>query len=227
MILILILIIVGLILGPQIWARRVLRQFADKRDDISGTGGELATHILKEAGLKQYTVEIDELGVGDHFDPINKTVRLSRSSYNDNSLTAIVVAAHEVGHAIQDHIGFGPLKLRTRLARVAGIFERVGSILLIAIPIVTMVTRTPQAGAALLIIGMAVMLLPVLVHLITLPVEVDASFNRALPLLSGRFLSDRDIPKARKILSACALTYLAASLSSLLNVWRWIRFLKR
>ena len=227
MVLILILIVVGLILGPQIWARRVLRQFAEKRDDIKGTGGELATHILKEAGLKQYTVELDELGVGDHFNPLNKTVCLSPSSYNDNSLTAVVIAAHEVGHAIQDHIGFGPLKLRTRLARVAGVFERVGSILLIAIPIVTMITRAPQAGAALLVIGMAVMLLPVLVHLITLPVEVDASFNRALPLLSGRFLSDSDIPRARKILSACALTYLAASLSSLLNVWRWIRFLKR
>jgi uncharacterized protein len=227
MVLLLISIVVTLILGPQIWARRILNQYAGKREDIKGTGGELAAHILTEGGLTDYSVEIDQLGIGDHFNPATKTVCLSPSSYNENSLSAIVIAAHEVGHAIQDHIGFGPLKLRTRLAKIAAVFERIGSLLLIGIPIITMATRAPQAGAMLLLTGMGVMLLPVAVHLITLPVEVDASFNRALPILSGRFLADEDIPKARRILSACALTYLAASLSSLLNVWRWIRFLKR
>ncbi len=227
MILILGCILVALILGPQIWARHILQRYAKNRDDIKGTGGELAAYILKEAGLKNYVVAIDQVGIGDHFNPVTKTVSLSASSYNNNSLSAIVTAAHEVGHAIQDHIGFGPLKLRTRLAKIAAVFERIASILLVGVPIITLATRTPQAGVGLLLIGMGIMLLPVLVHLITLPVEVDASFNRALPILSGRFLSDEDIPKARKILSACALTYLAASLSSLLNIWRWIRILKR
>ena len=147
--------------------------------------------------------------------------------YDGKSLTAVVVAAHEVGHAIQDRLGYVPLKLRTRLVGLAALSERVGAIILVALPFITVLTRIPATGAVMLIIGLAILLVPVVVHLITLPVEFDASFKRALPILALGYVPDEEMPAARRILTACALTYIAASLSAILNFWRWIYFLRR
>jgi Zn-dependent membrane protease YugP len=225
-------IILGLILLigsfiPQIWAKRIIRIHSKERPDIPGTGAELATFLIKKALPQTYRVEIAASGAGDHFNPETKSVALSDLVYHGRSLSAVVISAHEVGHAIQDHIGFGPLKTRTKLVHAALFFERLASVILIAAPIVTLVTRAPMAGAGMFAIAVCSMLLPISIHLITLPVEIDASFNRALPILKGRFLDDADLPAAKKILTVCALTYVAASLASLLNVWKWLRLLKR
>ncbi|MGY8845223.1 MAG: zinc metallopeptidase [Gammaproteobacteria bacterium] len=225
-------IILGLVLLigsflPQIWAKRIIKLHSNDRPDIPGTGAELAIFLIQKALPQTYQVEIAASGVGDHFNPKTKSVVLSESIYHGRSLSAVVISAHEVGHAIQDHIGFGPLKTRTKLVHAAFFFERMASIILIAAPIVTLLTRAPMAGAGLLAIAICSMILPIGIHLITLPVEIDASFNRALPILRGRFLDDADLPAARKILTVCALTYVAASLASLLNVWKWLRLLKR
>ena len=227
MIAIAIIVVIGLIFGPQLWARHVLSGHGNERVDIPGTGSELARHLLSNARLDGYSVAEAAEGIGDHFDPRTRVVALSSAHYNKRSLSAAVVAAHEVGHAIQHYIGYRPLKLRSQLAVAAGVAERLASMLLVAMPFVTVLTRAPSAGAGLLIVGIAIMALPVLVHLITLPVEFDASFNRALPILERGYLKDEDVPRARRILTACALTYFAASLASLLNFWRWIRILKR
>ena len=99
---------------------------------------------------------------------------------------------------------------------------------MIAIPVITALTRVPTAGIFMFIAGMAILVLPVLIHLVTLPVEWDASFKRALPLLTaGDYIPEDDLPAARRILTACALTYVASALASLLNLWRWIRVLRR
>lgn len=192
---------------------------------MPGTGGELAVHLAQQCGLTKVSVERTE--IGDHYDPIDKVVRLSGSIYDGKSLTAVTVAAHEIGHAIQDHIGYAPLQARTKLIGVARFTERFGAIVLIALPFITVVTRTPVAGAATFALGVAILLVPVLVHLVTLPVEFDASFKRALPILNERYIATEDMPAARSILRACALTYVAASLATLLNVWRWIAILRR
>ncbi len=90
------------------------------------------------------------------------------------------------------------------------------------------ITRAPSVGVLMFIGGFATLCIPVLIHLLTLPTEFDASFRRALPLLiSGSYIPPEDLPAARKILIACALTYVASSLMGLLNVWRWIRVLRR
>ncbi|MBW2593776.1 MAG: zinc metallopeptidase, partial [Deltaproteobacteria bacterium] len=95
-------------------------------------------------------------------------------------------------------------------------------------PVVAVITRVPAAGLLMFLGGFATLCIPVLVHLLTLPSELDASFNRAMPLLSsGDYIPIEDIPAARKILLACALTYVANALMGLLNVWRWIRVLRR
>lgn len=224
---ILLLLIVALVMvGPQLWTRRVFAKHSTPRPDFPGTGGELAQHLLNRFDLHHVTVEPTQLG--DHYDPINKTVRLTPAILDGKSLTAITIAAHEVGHAIQDHLGYQPLAERTKLVRVAQGAEKVGAILMMGIPIAGAMARTPVASVIVLMAGLATMGISTLVHLVTLPVEWDASFKRALPVLKqGNYLSQADEQGARSILTAAALTYLAASLASLLNLWRWIGFLRR
>ncbi len=195
------------------------------RADLPGTGRQFAAHLLRETKL-DYCKIVPSV-IGDHYDPATHCVALSEPIYNGRSLTAVVVAAHEVGHAIQDHIGLRLLAWRTFLVRVAAVTQKIGSMLMIAIPLVTVLARTPSAGAIVLIAGLMLLFIPVCVHLVTLPVEFDASFERALPILELGYLSTRDLHAARKILLACALTYVAASLAALLNIWQWLRMIRR
>jgi len=224
---VLLLLIVALILvGPQLWTRRVFAKHSALRPDYPGTGGQLARHLLNRFDLQHVTVETTESG--DHYDPLVKSVRLMPAIFDGKSLTAITVAAHEVGHAIQDHLGYRPLEERTKLVRLAQGAEKVGAVLMMAIPLAAAVARTPTASVIVLAAGLATMGISTLVHLLTLPVEWDASFRRALPILrQGQYLGPEDEQGARSILTAAALTYVAASLASLLNLWRWIGFLRR
>lgn len=227
MLIALLLIIVGIVIfGPQLWTRRVFAQYSAPRPDYPGTGGELARHLLNRLDMQHIKVETTEKG--DHYDPETKTVRLTPDHFSGKSLTAVTIAAHEVGHAIQDHMGYQPLAQRTRLVRLAQGAQRLGAMMMMGIPIATALTKTPAAGVFVLVAGMATMGVATLVHLITLPVEWDASFRRALPVLQQRnYLSPDDMQGARRILIAAALTYVAASLASLLNLWRWVAFLRR
>ena len=223
----LLLIIVGIVVfGPQLWTRRVFAQHSVPRPDYPGTGAELARHLLDRLDMQHIKVEMTEQG--DHYDPETKAVRLTPDKFDGKSLTAITVAAHEVGHAIQDHTSYQPFTERTRLVRVAQGAEKLEGIVMMGIPIAAALAQTPVAGVVVLVAGMATMGVSTLVHLVTLPVEWDASFRRALPMLQQRnYLSPQDEQGARRILTAAALTYVAASLASMLNLWRWIAFLRR
>lgn len=225
LLIIVILLVLAAVFGPQLWAKQILKKYARHREEIPGTGGELALHLVENSKLDGVTVE--RIPQGDHYDPIQKVVRLSETVYDGKSLTAVVVAAHEVGHAIQDRFDYAPLRLRTRLVGLTAVSERIGAMILIALPFITALTRVPATGALMLVAGFAVLLVPVVVHLVTLPVEFDASFKRALPILALGYVPDDEMPAARRILTACALTYVAASLSAILNFWRWIYFLRR
>jgi Zn-dependent membrane protease YugP len=140
----------------------------------------------------------------------------------------VVVAAHEVGHALQDAQHYRPLRTRTRLVRLAARMERIGAGIMMAVPVIALITRVPATGFLIFLGGLGTLCIPLGVHLLTLPAELDASFKRALPLLvEGHYIPREDVPAARKILVACALTYVASALMGLLNVWRWIRVLRR
>jgi len=220
------LILVIIIFGPQLWAKRTFAKYNGHRQDFPGTGGELAKHLINTYKLK--SVNVEQTQQGDHYDPTSKTVRLSPSNYNGKSLTAIAVAAHEIGHAIQDAENNPMLSWRTRLVKTTQVAEQISALAFIGIPIITAITRAPSAGALLFFIAIGSMLLSALVHLVTLPVELDASFGKALPILKkGQYISDNDVNGANKILKAAALTYVAGSLASLLNLARWIALLKR
>jgi Zn-dependent membrane protease YugP len=143
-------------------------------------------------------------------------------------LTAITVAAHEVGHAIQDRDGYAPLRLRSQLVRASRKFERLGAGVLLVSPFIGALTRAPALGVVMFVAGFITLGTSTLVHFATLPTEFDASFSRALPMLDQYgILKKVDRPHARRLLMAAALTYVAASLMSLLNIARWWAILRR
>jgi Zn-dependent membrane protease YugP len=220
---VLVIALFALILGPQLWTQRILNRYSAERSDFPGTGGEFAQHLIKQQGLD---VKLEITTAGDHYDPALKTVRLLEKNFNGKSLTAIATATHEVGHAIQHQQGMWLLLMRTPLAKMAFYIEKFAQLALISTPI--FLSFIPSMARLSIIVAIIGMLASTLVHLVTLPVEFNASFGKALPILkNGEYLSEQDNKNARKILLACALTYVSAALASLLNIWRWLRFLKR
>ncbi len=220
---VLLIAVIGLIFLPQFWVQRVLKKHSNERSDFPGTGGEFARHLIKQQGLK---VKLETTEQGDHYDPSSKTVRLSSANFNGKSLTAVATAAHEVGHAIQHQQGMALLLLRTPLAKFAFYVEKLAQLALISTPV--FLSFVPGMARLSIIVAVVGMLASTLVHFVTLPVEFNASFSKALPILkNGNYLAEKDYQNARKILLACALTYVSAALASLLNIWRWLRFLRR
>ena len=225
-IIILLIAVLVLVFGPGLWVRNVLKRYSDPPDRYKGTGAQLARYLLNKHDLE--SVKVETTDQGDHYDPVEKAVRLTPDKYDGQSLTAITVAAHEVGHAIQDKEAYTPLRLRTHLVRIVGPVQRVGAGALMAAPFIGMFTRVPSIGILMFVAGFLTLATSTLVHLATLPTEFDASFNRALPLLDDhRVIKEVDRPHARRLLTAAALTYVSASLMSLLNIARWWAILRR
>ena len=224
---IVIVLLVLLILAPQWWARYTFRRYAGVLPRIPGTGAELARHLLDRFEMADVAVEKTEQG-GDHYDPEQRAVRLGPANHDHNSLTAVAVAAHEVGHAIQHQRNEPMLALRHRLVKLAQITQQIGAGAMFLLPIVLAITRVPFAGILMAVFGLGSMASATLVHLVTLPVELDASFRKALPILiDGDYIQQQDAAAVRRVLRAAAFTYVAGSLASLLNLARWLAFLRR
>ncbi len=218
-------LLLGVTLLPQYVVRHTIARHGKDRPDLPGTGGELARHLLDRFDLEAVAVERTE--IGDHYDPDAKVVRLLEQHHDGRSLSAVAVAAHEVSHALQDAGGERLLVWRQRLAKLASATDRIASVFFIAAPFLAILARTPLAFAALVAIGLALLSVRVIVNLITLPVELDASFKKALPILEeGKYLDEADMPAAKSVLRAAAFTYVASALVSLVNLARWIRVLR-
>lgn len=223
--LILIIVIAAVVFGPMLWVRWVMQSHSEEIDSMPGTGGELARHLLEKFAIEA-GVEASE--VGDHYDPAEKMVRLSPANFAGKSLTAVAVAAHEVGHAIQHHRNDRRLQMRTSLIPVANVIARVSSGMIWAAPIVGLVTRHPVPFSFLVFLGLSGLVVRMLVHLVTLPTEFDASFGKALPLLTeGKYIAPGEEVVVRRILRAAAMTYVAAALADVLNLARWAALLLR
>ena len=224
--LILVIVIAIVVVGPSYWVKYTLKKYSYPEDRYPGTGAELARLLLDWANLQ--AVKVEQTDQGDHYDPIEKAVRLTPGNFGGKSLTAITVAAHEVGHAVQDRDGYLPLKWRTQLVKIAASAEKLGAAILMIAPVVTVITKAPITGALFLAGGLLTLGTVTIIHMITLPMELHASFARALPMLvHGKFLFAEDEPHARKILRAAAWTYVSASLMALLNIGRWWAILRR
>jgi Zn-dependent membrane protease YugP len=221
------IVILAAVFGPKLWVRHVMRRYSAEIPGMPGTGGELAAHLVEQLGLVGVTVEKTEENQ-DHFDPSTATVRLGPTNYDGKSLTAVAVAVHEVGHAIQYNRDEPLIKLRTRYAPYARFAERMGVLAFMVMPVVLAVTRVPHAAGIMIAAGLLSMLSAVAFHLITLPVEWDASFNKALPILTaGQYVAPDEEPAVRSVLRAAAFTYVAAALADLLSLWRWLLILRR
>ena len=206
-----------LVVLPQLWITRALDTHAQERADIGGTGSEFARHALD--ALKLTHVKVEPTEQGNHYDPEAKAVRLEPRFHNGKSLSAITVAAHEVGHAMQDAMDLPMFKRRVRLARTAQTFSWIAQAFLFAAPLLFVIGKGPAALILNVIGFVGSGLASVAMQITTLPVEFDASFKRALPLLErGKFLKPSDMPVARHLLRAAAFTYVAGLLRTLVSI---------
>jgi Zn-dependent membrane protease YugP len=217
--------LIALIFGPQLWVRAQMKRHAVEREDFPGTGGELAQHLLEKAGLGGVKVEVTD--AGDHYDPIDKVVRLSPDVHGGRSVTAVAVAAHEVGHAIQHRDGDYLLVTRIWMADGAQKLEVAAAVLFATAPLVLAFVHSMPLVILQIVVALALLASRLFMHVLTLPVEFDASFGKALPILDkGGYLPPADLPAAKSVLRAAALTYVASALVTLLDLTRLIRVLR-
>ena len=146
-------IVLALIFGPSLWVKMVMSRYSSEKPGMPGTGGELAEHLIERFSLKDVKVEITELG--DHYDPIEKKVRLLPEHYESKSLTAIAIAAHEVGHAIQDQQGDKRLAIRTKMIPIVDKVARWSVALIYLSPLIGIITRHPMPFSLLLFLGLS------------------------------------------------------------------------
>ncbi len=221
------ILLLFLILGPNLWVRYTLKRYSQKLGTLPGTGGELARHLIKRFQLNSVVVEVTD-PMKDHFDPAANAVRLSPEVFNGQSLTAVAVAAHEVGHAIQFNRNEAISELRGRYQGKAFFIQRWGAALLMMIPVITLIFRVPHVTLLTAVVGILTMLASLLMYVAILPEEYDASFNKALPILiEGEYIDDSQIIPIRRVLKACAYTYMAAALADILRLWRWLSIFRR
>ena len=219
-------IVLALIFGPSFWVKIIMSKYSLEKPEMPGTGGELAKHLIKRFSIKDVTVEITD--AGDHYDPIEKKVRLSQAHYESKSLTAIAIAAHEVGHAIQDQQGDKRLATRTKMIPLVNNVARWSAVIISLSPVIGIITRHPMPFSFLLLLGLSGFIARMMIHAVTLPIEFDASFSKALPLLrEGKYISQSNEKAVSRILRAAALTYVSAALADILNLSRWIVILSR
>ena len=204
-----------------------MRHYSQDLADIPGTGGQLARHLVERYQLENVKVEETD-PMRDHYDPQDQVVRLSPHNYHGKSLTAIAVAAHEVGHAIQFHRQEPISQLRMKYLPTVFLIKKLGIGILMFMPIVTALMRVPHAAIIMGVAGVVAMLVSAMMYLFILPEELDASFNKALPILTqGQYIKPEQEIAVRKILKAAAYTYFAAALADIFSLWRWIGYLKR
>lgn len=181
------------------------------------TGSMVAERILRANGIYDVSIECVSGKITDHYDPARKVLRLSNSVYNDSSIASVAVAAHECGHAIQHARQYSPLTIRSTIAPIASISSSVSWILILLGLFIN-----GQSGMALLNIGIIVFTVVVAFQLITLPVEFNASKRALVILENDRFLQEEELKGAKKMLSAAALTYVAAAATAILQLLRLI-----
>lgn len=209
---ILMLIIIVLPLYANIKTNSTYNKYSKKQNSGKLTGKEVAEKILEMNGLSNVKVGRINGSLTDHYDPRNKTISLSDGIYNSNSISACAVAAHEVGHAIQDKERYSMLVFRSKLVPVVNFTSRLSSILVFSGFIFDLFNFI-TIGAILLTVGL-------FFQLITLPVEFDASKRAKEELQKCGLIEKQDTKGATKVLKAAAFTYVAGFLASALQIAR-------
>ena len=210
-----ILVLIGVVIS--LWAsakvNSTYQKYSRTRSYSGLTGAGAARRILNSAGIYDVTVEHVRGNLTDHYDPRARVLRLSDSVYGSSSVAAIGVAAHECGHAIQDEESYAPLRIRSALVPVANFGTKA------AIPIIVLGLFF-GSSYTLIQIGLLCFALGTLFQIVTLPVEFNASARAVRILGDSHMLMEEELQQTRKVLSAAALTYVAAALASVLSLLR-------
>lgn len=205
-------------LYAQYRVKSTFNKYSAVRSSRGYTGRDVAQTLLRNNGISQVNVEAIRGSLTDHYDPRDRTLRLSETVYGNNSIAAIGVAAHEVGHAVQHQQEYGPLALRHRIVPVANFASSAAfPILLIGM----FLSRT-SFGLNMILLGIVLFSAVVLFHVVTLPVEFNASRRAVVQLSETGLISNEEVPMVKKVLGAAALTYLAAALSAIANLMYYL-----
>lgn len=213
-----IIILPALIL--TIWAQANINSAYSKYSRVMNrrgmTGYDAARKILDMNGLQNVKIEHIAGRLSDHYDPRTNVVRLSDGVYSSSSVAAIGVAAHEVGHAVQHAVGYAPIKIRNAIVPVVSICSQ------LAIPLFILGLIFSSSLFVLTDVGIILFAAAVVFHLITLPVEINAS-RRALSTLESTYMLDgEEVSGAKKVLTAAAMTYIASAATALLQLLRLV-----
>lgn len=199
--------------------RIINKKYSGIDNDMGVTGYEVASKILSSNGLTDIQIGKVSGTLTDYYNNSNKEIRLSESVYGEKTIAAIAVAAHECGHALQYKDGYGPIKLRNGIAKVASIGNTIGYIAL-AIGFLASIT-------GLVYVGVALMFFAIIFQLITLPVEFNASKRARKELLRLGLISESEAGGVRKMLNAAGFTYIAGLLSSILEIVRLLSYVRK
>jgi Zn-dependent membrane protease YugP len=205
------LMIVGMVISgaAALWVRSSYKKYSKQMSYSGMTGAEVARTILDRNNLSNVRVEPVAGRLTDHYDPRSKVVRLSEGNFNKNSIAAVSVAAHECGHAIQDAVGYVPMKLRAGIFPVVAFSSQIWVYLFIA-GLFGLGNFFIQLAAILFLAVLAF-------HVVTLPVEINAS-TRAYGILTRYgMLSAREADGTKRVLTAAAFTYIAAALTAVIT----------
>lgn len=220
-----VLVLIGLLIS--LWAswnvKSTFRRYQNTRNSRGLTAAQVARQILDDNGLYQIRIERVSGNLTDHYDPKGNVIRLSDSVHDSTSVAAIGVAAHECGHAVQHAVNYFPMQIRSAIIPMT----QLGSRLWYIVFVLGLIFSNSYAGMPLQMIGILLFSLIVLFQLVTLPVEFNAS-RRAMQTLENRYiLAGEELSGARKVLTAAALTYVAALLGSILQLIRLLGVSKR
>ncbi|UCZ54799.1 zinc metallopeptidase [Bacillus shivajii] len=212
------IVYIAILMLIPLWAqskvKSAYKKYSQVRASSGMTGAEVARKILNDNGLYDVSVEPVKGKLTDHYDPRSKVVRLSESNYYGNSVAGAAVAAHEVGHALQDEEGYAFLRFRHALVPVANFGSNISFFLILAGIFLQM--------TGMLLAGIVFMSAAVLFQLVTLPVEFNAS-NRAMEqVVSVGVIRNDEERETKKVLNAAALTYVAAALVAVAELVRFI-----
>lgn len=212
-------VLIGVVLSLLASAKvkSTFSKYSNYRSSRGMTGAEAARQVLQSAGIRDVQIEHIAGNLTDHYDPRSKVLRLSDSVYGSTSVAAVGVAAHECGHAIQHAHGYGPLKFRSVLVPVANFGSKIAwPLILIGLLI------NSKSSMFLIEAGIIAFSLAVLFQLVTLPVEFNASGRAIRVLADSGIMYGEEIKAAKKVLSAAALTYVAAAASGILQLLRLV-----
>lgn len=211
------------VLWTQHRVRRIFARHADTVSDFGQPAHQAARYLLASVGLRDVRVTAVPGMLTDHYDPARRELRLSEAVYADDSIAAVAIAAHEVGHAMQDALGHPLLRLRVLVAKTASAFAAIAPLIMVAGLVGGIATRHPTAFA-IAASGVLGLLLALLLAAVALPVELDASRRARRSLEAAGITSAAEGPRVRELLHAAALTYLASLVGTFARIlaggWR-------